>query len=259
MAIKRFHINPETGTPGVCVAQVKCRFGGEGDHYPSEKDARNAFERKMMRETWKQGEVGDVEALPSGHILEGDTFKLEPGEYFIGDPYLTVGLDSEGWSKWVDMVDKTMGWENDVDEPELEEQAAVGALYNGEPVLAIKSYYGDGLHWSVAPPRRLPSDVGLIGAVPASTVKALGLDPAAAQNQKLGILYTFEEPVLVYRELNGNVFFGEHLMVVHNDAVPEQAFKVLDEGDSVGAIYELAGPRAKTYHQVVSEFSMRPA
>jgi len=257
--MKRFHINPETGEPGVCVAKVKCRFGGEGDHYPSEKDARQAFERKMMRENWRQGEAGEVEPLPEGYIVEPDTFRLEPGEYFIGDPYLTVGLDTEGWNKWVDMVDKTMGWENDVTDPDYEEQPAVGALYNGEPVLAIKAYYGEGLHWSIAPPRRLPSDVGLIGAVSTDVVKNLGIDPAAAQKQKLGLVYTFEEPILVYREGNGNVFFGEKLMVVHNDAIPEEAFKVLDEGDSMGTVYELEGRRAKTYHKIVSDFSLKPA
>lgn len=259
MSTKRYHINPETGDPGICTAVVKCRFGGEGDHYPSSRDARQAFERKMMRETWRQ--VGDalVEPLPPKFIVEPDTFLLKPGKYFIGDPYLTVGLDSDGWTKWVDMVDKTMGWENHISDPEEEEQIAVGAIVNDYPVLALKSYYGEGLHWSVAPPRRLPSDVGLMGAVPVALLEDLGVDPETAQKQRLGMVYEFTEDTHVFREENGNVFFGEKIMVVHNDSIPEPAFKVLDEGDVTDHYYELDGKRALTYHKVVSEFSLREA
>ena len=41
----RYHINPETGEPGVCKAtKGGCPFGGESDHYDSPTAAREAFE-----------------------------------------------------------------------------------------------------------------------------------------------------------------------------------------------------------------------
>lgn len=44
----KYHINPETGNPGVCNAKVKCRFGDlEADHYTSKEAAREAFEARM--------------------------------------------------------------------------------------------------------------------------------------------------------------------------------------------------------------------
>ena len=44
----RYHVNPKTGNPGVCHAQAgKCPFGGDENHYPSENEARAAYEQKM--------------------------------------------------------------------------------------------------------------------------------------------------------------------------------------------------------------------
>jgi hypothetical protein len=41
----RYHINPETGNPGVCHAKVACPFGSmDDDHYDSKDEAREAFE-----------------------------------------------------------------------------------------------------------------------------------------------------------------------------------------------------------------------
>lgn len=43
---QRFHINGK-GEPGVCSALIKCRFGGQDNHYPTSEAARAAFEVKM--------------------------------------------------------------------------------------------------------------------------------------------------------------------------------------------------------------------
>lgn len=42
----RYHINPETGKPGLCHAKVKCRFGGDAEHYPSRDAAVQAMINK---------------------------------------------------------------------------------------------------------------------------------------------------------------------------------------------------------------------
>lgn len=43
----KYHINPETGVPGLCKAEKQCRFGGNEAHYSSSEDARQAFELSM--------------------------------------------------------------------------------------------------------------------------------------------------------------------------------------------------------------------
>jgi hypothetical protein len=43
----KFHINPATGDPGECKAEIKCRFGSPEEHYTSPEAARKAFEQKL--------------------------------------------------------------------------------------------------------------------------------------------------------------------------------------------------------------------
>jgi hypothetical protein len=44
----RYHINPETGNPGVCHAKTKCPFGDiQSEHFDSKDEARSAYEKAM--------------------------------------------------------------------------------------------------------------------------------------------------------------------------------------------------------------------
>lgn len=43
----RYHINPETGNPGVCRATKQCRFGDHSAHYDSQEAAQAAYEASM--------------------------------------------------------------------------------------------------------------------------------------------------------------------------------------------------------------------
>lgn len=85
----KYHINPETGEPGECKAEIKCRFGSPEEHYTSAEAARKAFEdsqplfppqkREETEEeildrvrTWVPGERLSkevYEALPVGAII----------------------------------------------------------------------------------------------------------------------------------------------------------------------------------------------
>jgi septal ring factor EnvC (AmiA/AmiB activator) len=48
----KYHINPETGNPGVCKAKHKCKFGDmESDHYSSKEEARDAYEKVQEKES----------------------------------------------------------------------------------------------------------------------------------------------------------------------------------------------------------------
>lgn len=51
--MERYHINPETGNPGICRAEVRCRYGGAAEHYTSKEEARAAFEKfHSFNENW---------------------------------------------------------------------------------------------------------------------------------------------------------------------------------------------------------------
>lgn len=43
----RFHVNPETGTPTKCSAEIKCKFSETSGHYDSKDEARAAYEASM--------------------------------------------------------------------------------------------------------------------------------------------------------------------------------------------------------------------
>lgn len=45
-----YHINPETGRPNRCYAQIKCRYGAESPHFNSKEEAREAFEKEQKQE-----------------------------------------------------------------------------------------------------------------------------------------------------------------------------------------------------------------
>lgn len=42
----KYHVNPKSGDPSVCHAVIKCRFGGEADHYFTKDQAREEYEKK---------------------------------------------------------------------------------------------------------------------------------------------------------------------------------------------------------------------
>ncbi len=42
---EKYHINPETGDPGLCKAKAgKCPFGHDADHFHTKEQARGAYE-----------------------------------------------------------------------------------------------------------------------------------------------------------------------------------------------------------------------
>lgn len=262
LPIKKYHVN-DKGEPGECSAQIKCKFGPPTQHYPTELDARLAFERRMAREqSFQIPEIGVIEKLPadaittrSDGVLVG---KIPPGRYFLADPFCIIGTyDQEGWNRWVQAVEDDMGWENDVLSPEEEKQPLVGASYDGHQIVAAKAFYGPGLHWSVAPPRRVTSDSGLLAAIPESVLKKLSIDPQVAASRKLGAMVDFTEETAITREANGNVHIGEYIIVNHN-SIPEEAKQTLEKGDAEQATYGMEERRKKTYDSVVKSFQTRP-
>lgn len=47
----KIHVNPNTGEPGRCDAQIQCRFGNNTPHFENEVDARKHFEKQNAHQT----------------------------------------------------------------------------------------------------------------------------------------------------------------------------------------------------------------
>jgi len=67
----KFHINPETGEPGLCKAQKQCPFGGDDAHFTSKEAARTAYEEKQT--TF----AAEVEENPYAHLSDAELEKIE--------------------------------------------------------------------------------------------------------------------------------------------------------------------------------------
>lgn len=249
MSLKRYHINPETGEPGRCLAKRKCRFGADAAHYPSERDARFAYERTMIRIQQKAHQVtpGEVKPLPDRFIPSPGLITLPPGEYFFGDPYHTISLrDQEGWNRIVGSMEQQYGLEANITDPAKEKNVALGALYNEDPVVALKSYHGAGLHWSMGPIHRIPSDTGLLGMVPISTLENLGFNGETAENSRLGMRVSLDDETNIWRDENGIVIIGGRRLICHNDILASKWFNTLDAADGVNK----QSPTGETYEQL---------
>ena len=253
MTIKRYHVN-EKGVPGRCLAQYRCRFGGEGAHYPSEQDARWGYERKMVRLSSENNQLpkGTIERLPEG-IVSGNSFTIPAGRYFVGDPYLTIALkDQAGWNEIVESIDQQFGWENDLDDPAQEKAPAIGALYNGEPMLAVKGWHGEGLYWSIGPTHRIPSETGLVGVVPHAMLEKMGFDLKLCQQKRLGADIEVSEETTVWRDEQGVIVVGGKLVICHNDLVQSEWFNSLDAADGKNP----SAATAETYSHVLKKAQM---
>lgn len=59
----KYHIN-EKGVPGVCSANIQCRFGGDAQHYASPEIAQKAFELSMAGSTVPEAQKKPAVAAP---------------------------------------------------------------------------------------------------------------------------------------------------------------------------------------------------
>lgn len=79
----KYHINPDTGKPGVCEAQISCKFQKDGveiKHYATLEEAFDAYEKSRDSEKFvslskKSKEIEDAEILdaPDNSILQPPT------------------------------------------------------------------------------------------------------------------------------------------------------------------------------------------
>jgi len=65
-----YHINPETGRPNRCYAQVKCRYGADSPHYASKEEARDAYENEHKEIAIPPGLKRAAEQMPTKETAE---------------------------------------------------------------------------------------------------------------------------------------------------------------------------------------------
>ena len=55
MAVKKYHLNPITGDPFLCTAKIgNCPYGDSSKHFPTQKEAREAYEGELAKELFKK-------------------------------------------------------------------------------------------------------------------------------------------------------------------------------------------------------------
>lgn len=79
----KYHINPETGDPGECKAEIKCRFGSPEDHYTSPEAARKAFEERQPLFPSKPSNESPAEVLDRARVMI-------PGSRLTAEIYSTL-------------------------------------------------------------------------------------------------------------------------------------------------------------------------
>lgn len=74
----KYHVNPETGEPGECKAEIKCRFGSPEEHYTSPEAARKAFEENQPLFPLKKLEETPAQILDrASTLVPGESLRKE--------------------------------------------------------------------------------------------------------------------------------------------------------------------------------------
>lgn len=197
----RYHISPRTGAPAWCTAKVRCPFGDMvKDHFSSKEEARAAYEERMSAQALPSFERGRVHVtpLPPGMKQSPTSFVVPPGVYVVGDPVYTAGVDEKAWGDW----------EAAIEGEKASQDKALGASFNGYPVLALATA-GEGIyHDSMG--RAYSSRSGYLGLIPISLAKQMGLSTVEVEDD--GYLITFNETSKVEWD-KGTLYFGERLFV----------------------------------------------
>lgn len=69
----KFHVNPDTGVPGVCRAKKKCRFGDDSEHYATRDEAvLAAIEKDPELKKLSEESLAGIEKLKSSY---GDHYR----------------------------------------------------------------------------------------------------------------------------------------------------------------------------------------
>lgn len=204
--MNRFHIGKD-GQPAKCTATKKaCPLGGE--HFESEAAAYAAVNHAAHQPaaSWQPGEI-TVRPLEPGMIQSGTRAVLPPGRYFLGDPCYTAGKDDTAWQQWVDVAFASG-----------DNASVLGGTYNGHPVIAAGTAYGDGTYMG-SDGVNYSVDAGIIGVVPEAVINGMNLTEDDLDGS--GSWVTVDKPTaLEFDETDGTIFFGP--VAIHTGDNPEE-------------------------------------
>lgn len=191
----KFHVT-KSGKAAECGATKRaCPLGGE--HYDSMREAAQAAAaRAASSDSWEAGHIC-VRELSADLDLTANSVTLPPGRYFLGDPCYTAGKDHTAWQQWVDVADAmSQGFR----------QPIVGGSYNGHPVVASSTAYGDGTYMG-SNGVSYSVDAGLIGVVPEAVIKGMRLTDSDLEGS--GSWVDVSEPTtLEFDAVDGTIYFG---------------------------------------------------
>lgn len=131
-----------------------------------------------------------------------DTFTVEPGVYWLGDPNYVFPKRAKGdpvslWHVW---LENSYANRPEVDPNYLD---VLDAEIGGHRVVAFSTLYGDGEYgWNRNHWQTFPVDTGLIGLVP---IEFAVLDDWARRD---GVIAYFDESTTCLRYEDGTLVFG---------------------------------------------------
>jgi len=215
-----YHINPETGNPGICRANKKpCPHGGAENHFESKEEARASFEKrqqpsfnKVKKYDPNTAEVKEVDK--SMYSSAGTAINIPAGRYFVGDPCYAVKDVGTVWQRWVNATYKER------------EVIAAGTIDN-HLVIGLSTQYGDG-EYTDQKGRVYGVDSGMIGVVDVELLKAQGLKETDIDD--LGSFVTFSENTRLTRTEDGDILIG-NLSIPTGDYYEEEEEDYWDDED----------------------------
>lgn len=78
----KYHVNPETGSPGLCTATKQCRFGDVApEHYNSKEEAASAYEASQSANTFKPVKKQVEKPKTTGERIDQE--KASEGERYL--------------------------------------------------------------------------------------------------------------------------------------------------------------------------------
>jgi hypothetical protein len=90
LSMARYHLNPQTGDPGICRAKKNCPFGDmKSEHYDSKRSARAAYESQMAFKEEKRVQRANSRKLNWNSLTADQKLTVHAGimrtKYFVGD------------------------------------------------------------------------------------------------------------------------------------------------------------------------------
>lgn len=147
-------------------------------------------------------------------------FKLPAGKYYVGDPCYCF---KDNWMRLLN-ASNYFDFRKKTPHEELHGRAGHAIIFDGHPVAAFDTQYGDG-SYKGSDGFCYGVDAGLIGVVGEALIER-----PMKEVQRLGTMVTFDRDFTVSRDEEGTITLGHIVIKTGDDA--EYDFNDDDEGDN---------------------------